>query len=70
MPDPRDAMLISLLRGCRLTDNIFQGPEFASRGERLATLAKMDLVGREVASATTEAITTLSAAMNASVPHM
>ena len=70
LPDPRDAILISLLRGCRLTDRIFSGPEFAARDQRLATLAKMDLVGREVASATTEAITTLSAAMNASVPHM
>jgi len=70
LPDPRDAILISLLRGSRLTDRIFEGPEFSARDQRLATLAKMDLVGREVASATTEAITTLSAAMNASVPHM
>jgi hypothetical protein len=70
LPDPRDAILISLLRGSRLTDRIFSGTEFAARDQRLATLAKMDLVGREVASATTEAITTLSAAMNASVPHM
>jgi hypothetical protein len=30
----------------------------------------MDLVGREVSVATTEAIAALSAAMNASVPHM
>ncbi|MFZ4483170.1 MAG: GOLPH3/VPS74 family protein [Chthoniobacterales bacterium] len=70
LPDPRDAMLVSLLRGCRLTDKIFEGPEFASRDQRLATLAKMDLVGREVASATTDAIIALSTAMNASVPHM
>lgn len=70
LPDPRDAMLISLLRGCRLTDHIFDGPEFAARDQRLATLAKMDLVGREVSVATTEAIAALSAAMNASVPHM
>jgi len=70
LPDPRDAILISLLHGCRLTDHIFDGPEFAAREQRLATLAKMDLVGREVASATTEAIIALSTAMNASVPHM
>jgi len=70
LPDPRDAILISLLRGCRLTDTIFEGPEFAAREQRLATLAKMDLVGREVASATTEAIIALSTAMSASVPHM
>jgi len=70
LPDPRDAMLISLLRGCHLTDHIFDGPEFAAREQRLATLAKMDLVGREVATATSEAIIALSSAMNASVPHM
>ena len=70
LPDPRDAILVSLLRGCRLTDHIFDGPEFAAREQRLATLAKMDLVGREVATATTEAIIALSTAMNASVPHM
>jgi hypothetical protein len=70
LPDPRDATLLSLLRGCRLTHNIFDGPEFSARDQRLATLAKMDLVGREVSVATTEAIAALSAAMNASVPHM
>lgn len=70
IPDPRDAMLISLLSGCRLTDKIFAGPEFTSRGKRLETLAKTDLVGREVAAATTEAIDALTGAMNAAVPHM
>ncbi len=70
LPDPRDAMLISLLRGCHLTDHIFDGPEFTTREPRLATLAKMDLVGREVATATSAAIIALSTAMNASVPHM
>lgn len=70
IPDPRDAILISLLSGCRLTDKIFTGPEFTSRSKRLETLAKMDLVGREVAAATTEAIDALTGAMNAAVPHM
>lgn len=70
LPDPRDATLLSLLSGCCLTGNIFEGPEFAARDHRLATLAKMDLVGREVAAATSEAIDALCSAMNASVPHM
>lgn len=70
IPDPRDAIMISLLSGCRLTDKIFAGPEFAAREKRLETLAKMDLVGREVAAATTEAIDALTGAMNAAVPHM
>lgn len=70
IPDPRDAILLSLLSGCRLTDRIFTGPEFNARAKRLETLAKMDLVGREVAAATTEAIDALTGAMNAAVPHM
>ena len=70
IPDPRDAILISLLSGCRLTDKIFTSPEFSVREKRLETLAKMDLVGREVAAATTEAIDALTGAMNAAVPHM
>jgi Golgi phosphoprotein 3 len=70
IPDPRDAIMVSLLSGCRLTEKIFTGPEFAASGKRLETLAKMDLVGREVAAATTEAIDALTTAMNSAVPHM
>ena len=70
IPDPRDAILISLLSGCRITDKIFTGPEFSTREKRLETLAKMDLVGREVAAATTEAIDAMTGAMNAAIPHM
>lgn len=51
LPDPRDAVLISLLTACHLIYRIFPEPEIAAKGERLATLAKMDLVGREVAAA-------------------
>ena len=56
LPDPRDATLLSLLTACHLTPVIFAGPRFAARADRLATLAKMDLVGREVA-ASLDAIT-------------
>lgn len=50
LPDPRDAILISLLTASQLAGRIFSGPQFNNRSERLATLAKMDLVGREVAA--------------------
>jgi Golgi phosphoprotein 3 len=70
LPDPRDAILLSLLAGCRLTDRIFNGPEFSAREQRLATLAKMDLVGREVAAATSESIEALTLAMNSSISHI
>lgn len=52
LPDPRDAVLVSLLNASHLTDRIFPGPEFAARADRIVTLGKMDLVGREVAAAT------------------
>ena len=51
LPDPRDAILLSLLIACHLADRIFAGSEFNARADRIATLAKMDLVGREVAAA-------------------
>lgn len=70
LPDPRDAILLSLLAGCRLTDRIFGAPEFAAREDRLATLAKMDLVGREVAGATSESIEALTLAMNSSISYV
>ena len=58
LPDPRDAILISLLTASHLIGKIFHGPEFTGRSERIATLAKMDLVGREVA-ASIDAVTKL-----------
>lgn len=51
LPDPRDAVLISLLTACHLAQHIFAGPPYAARSGRLATLARMDQVGREVGSA-------------------
>ncbi len=50
LPDPRDAALLSLLRACRLAETIFKGKEFTARADRIERLAKMDLVGREVAA--------------------
>jgi hypothetical protein len=50
LPDPRDAILISLLIASQLADRIFAGPQYRARDERMATLAKLDLVGREVAA--------------------
>lgn len=51
LPDPRDAILLSLLTACQLDRRIFAGAEFDARAARIAALAKMDLVGREVAAA-------------------
>ncbi|AHF90037.1 phosphoprotein [Opitutaceae bacterium TAV5] len=48
IPDPRDAVLISLLTACHLAQHIFTDPACAARSTRLANLARMDQVGREV----------------------
>jgi Golgi phosphoprotein 3 (GPP34). len=64
LPDPRDAILISLLSASHLSDKIFAGKEFKARSERMATLAKMDLVGREVAGI----IDVVTRTLNASLP--
>lgn len=64
IPDPRDAILLSLLTACHLAPKIFAGPQFNARSARLATLAKMDLVGREVAAA----IDAVTRAMNSALP--
>lgn len=50
LPDPRDAILISLLTASHLAYRIFSGPEYRKASERIATLARMDLVGRQVAA--------------------
>lgn len=63
LPDPRDAVLISLLVASHLAYSIFSGPELTARSKRLATLAKMDLVGREVAAA----IDTVTHALNSAL---
>jgi len=67
LPDARDAILISLLTGCHLAQHIFSGPVYEARSARLATLACMDQVGREVGSAI-EALT--RALMSVNLMHM
>ncbi len=51
LPAPRDAILLSLIHGCRLSDHVFAGLDLATRQGRLKALASMDLVGREVSAA-------------------
>lgn len=66
LPDPRDAVLISLLTACHLLPRVFDEPRYHARSERIATLARMDLVGREVAAA----IDTLSRVLRSATPVM
>lgn len=48
IPDPRDAVLISLLSACNLVAHVFPEPIYAARSERVARLAKLEQIGRDV----------------------
>lgn len=65
LPDPRDAVLIGLLTASHLIYSLFPEPDLVTRSARLATLARMDLVGREVAAAIDE----VTLAIKQSIPH-
>ncbi len=46
IPDPRDVVLISLIKGCYLVDEIFSHKEIDAVKGRLEQIAKMDLIGQ------------------------
>ncbi len=54
LPDPRDAVLISLVNACRLFDVIFTAQELEKVRPRINQLSKLDLIGQEVARAVRE----------------
>jgi len=54
LPDPRDAVLISLVAACRLFNEIFTSRELEKVQPRIAQLAKLDLIGQEVAKSIRE----------------
>lgn len=51
IPSPRDAVLIGLVNACQLFDQVFEEQELVRLQPRIAELAKLDLIGREVARA-------------------
>lgn len=62
LPEPRDAILLSLIHGCRLSEHLFSGFNLKARRKRLEILAKTDLVGREVSVATIASLDVISRA--------
>ena len=48
IPDSRDVVLISLIKGCYLVDEIFSHKEIDAVKGRLEQIAKMDLIGQTV----------------------
>ena len=63
LPTPRDAILLSLIHGCRLSEHLFTGLDLKARKDRLETLANTDLVGREVSVATVMSLDVVSRAL-------
>jgi golgi phosphoprotein 3 len=48
IPDPRDAVLVSLVQACNLFEDILSPREKKRSEKRIQNLAKLDMVGREV----------------------
>jgi len=46
IPDPRDVVLISLIKGCYLVDEIFSHKEIDAVKGRIEQIARMDLIGQ------------------------
>jgi golgi phosphoprotein 3 len=64
LPAPRDAILLSLIHGCHLSEYLFADMDLKARMERIETLAKTDLVGREVSVATINSLDVLGRALS------
>lgn len=64
LPTPRDAILLSLIHGCRLSRHVFVGVDIQAHKDRLKTLAGTDLVGREVSAATAASVDVVSRALS------
>lgn len=54
IPDPRDIVLISLIKTCNMIDEIFTSQEKKVVKERIDQIAKMDLIGQAVSNAVNE----------------
>ena len=48
IPEPRDAVLVSLVQACNLFEDVLSPREKKRTEKRIQALAKLDLVGREV----------------------
>ncbi|KAA6184818.1 GPP34 family phosphoprotein [Thiohalocapsa marina] len=67
IPSPEEAVLIALVNACDLFDEVFTPAELRRLGPRIDTLSRLDLIGREVASAVDEISRSVAAAM---LPHL
>jgi len=63
IPDPRDAVLISLVDACRLFDDLFSDEEYERVQPRIKALAKLDLIGQEITKSIREIAQAMALAM-------
>ena len=63
IPDPRDAVLVSLVDACRLFDDIFTPEEYERVQPRIKALAKLDLIGQEITKSIREIAQAMALAM-------
>lgn len=63
IPDPRDAVLISLVDACHLFDDLFSDEEFERVKPRIKALAKLDLIGQEITRSIREIAQAMALAM-------
>ncbi len=67
IPDPRDVLLISLGNACRLLDDLFTPEEKERVRTRIAALARLDLIGDELAKSINKIERSLAIS---SIPHV
>jgi len=63
IPDPRDAVLVSLVDACRLFDDLFSAEEYERLQPRIKALAKLDLIGQEITKSIREIAQAMALAM-------
>ncbi len=66
IPDPHDIVLISLIKACYLTNEIFSDKEINVVRKRIEQIAKMDLIGQAVS----KVIESIIQAIAMSTPYM
>jgi len=64
IPDPREVVLINLGNACRLLDDLFTPAEYEQVRSRITALARLDLIGQEMAKSIREIERTMAIAMS------
>ena len=63
IPNPREAVLVSLVDACRLFDDLFSAEEYDRVQPRIKALAKLDLIGQEITKSIREIAQAMALAM-------